>query len=114
MALYESVFIMRQDIPAQEAIKQADKFNELIKKFGGKLVKQEYWGLRHLAYPVKKNKKGHYILLCIDTSSSEVIPELERNYKINEDVIRFRNFKVDKFEEGPTAMMQAPDDVNEN
>lgn len=107
MAFYESVFIARQDIQAPEVHKIADRFSEIVGKFNGKVLKREYWGLRTLAYEVKKNKKGHYIMLVLDTTA-DAVKELERNYKINEDVIKFATFRVEKVEEAPSAMMHAP------
>jgi small subunit ribosomal protein S6 len=107
MALYECTFIARQDIAAPEIHKLADKFVDIVSGLGGKLIKKEYWGLRSLAYIIKKNKKGHYIMLGLDTTP-EVIMELERNFKINEDVIKFVSIRVEKIDEAPSAMMQAP------
>lgn len=107
MPLYESVFIARQDIQAPEAHRLADRFVELLEKHGGKLIKKEYWGLRSLAYEVKKNKKGHYIMLGVE-ASKEALAELERNYKINEDVIKFGTFRVEHLDAQPSAMMHAP------
>lgn len=109
--LYESTFILRQDISAHDVHKVADKFVEILNKSGGELVKKEYWGLRNLAYHIKKNKKGHYVMLGISAASSAV-KELERNYKINEDVIKFLTIKVDQLDESPSHMMQAPSDLS--
>lgn len=107
MALYECVFIARQDIPAQDVHKLADKFTEIFTSAGGKLAKKEYWGLRSLAYEVKKNKKGHYIMLGVE-ASSDAVAEFERNCKINEDVIKYLTLKVEEISASPSAMMQAP------
>jgi small subunit ribosomal protein S6 len=107
MAFYESVFIARQDIQAPEVHKLADKFAEILAKYNSTVIKKEYWGLRSLAYEVKKNKKGHYIMFGLQ-SNREAIQELERNYRINEDVIKFQTFKVEKVDDSPSAMMHAP------
>ena len=107
MALYECVFIARQDIPAQDVHKLADKFAEIFTSTGGKLVKKEYWGLRSLAYEVKKNKKGHYVMLGVEASGDAVL-EFERNCKINEDVIKYLSIRVEEISQQPSTMMQAP------
>ncbi len=107
MAFYECTFIARQDISAQDVHKLADKFTDIFKDLGGKLIKKEYWGLRSLAYVVKKNKKGHYIMLGVE-APSDAVKEFERNCKINEDVIKFLSIKVEHLDDTPSAMMQAP------
>jgi small subunit ribosomal protein S6 len=109
MALYECIFIMRQDIAAQDVHRLADRFIEMIKSLGGDVLKREYWGLRTLAYIVKKNKKGHYIMLGVSASDS-VVKELERNFKINEDVIKYLTIRVESIDEAPSHMMQSPAD----
>ncbi|MDJ0942918.1 MAG: 30S ribosomal protein S6 [Kiloniellales bacterium] len=108
MPLYESVFIARQDISASQAEGIADQFAKIIEDAGGKVAKREYWGLRGLAYKIKKNRKGHYTLFNIDAPSTAV-SEMERNMRLNEDVIRYLTIKVDELEEGPSVMMQARD-----
>lgn len=107
MSLYECTFIARQDISAPDVHKLADKFVEIFKGLGGKLIKKEYWGLRSLAYVVKKNKKGHYIMLGVE-ATPEAIREYERNCKINEDIIKYMSYKVDKLDDSSSPMMQAP------
>ena len=108
MPLYESVFITRQDISASQAEGLADQFTKIVEDAGGKIAKREYWGLRGLAYKIKKNRKGHYTLFNIDAPSAAVA-EMERNMSLNEDVIRYLTVKVDELEEGPSVMMQARD-----
>jgi len=108
MPLYESVFIARQDISASQAESIADQFTKILEDAGGKVAKREYWGLRSLAYKIKKNRKGHYTLFNIDAPSA-AIAEMERNMSLNEDVIRYLTVKVDELEEGPSVMMQARD-----
>jgi len=107
MSLYECTFIARQDISAPDVHKLADKFIEILKGLGGKLIKKEYWGLRTLAYVVKKNKKGHYIMLGVE-ATPEAIKEYERNCKIHEDIIKYMSYKVEKIDEAASPMMQAP------
>ncbi len=107
MAFYECTFIARQDIPAQDVHKLADKFVELFKGLGAQIIKKEYWGLRSLAYIIKKNKKGHYVMLGV-SAEPKAISEFERNCKINEDVLKYISIKVDKIDEAASMMMQAP------
>jgi small subunit ribosomal protein S6 len=97
MALYEHLLIARQDISAQAVDALATHLKTIVEGEGGKVEKQEYWGLRSLAYRIKKNRKGHYVLLNINAPSKAVV-ELERQLKINEDVLRFLTVKVEAFE----------------
>src|SRR5690349_23733694 len=97
MALYEHLLIARQDISAQQVDALATHLKTIVEGEGGKIEKQEYWGLRGLAYRIKKNRKGHYVLLNINAPAPAVI-ELERQLKINEDVLRFMSVKVDQFD----------------
>ena len=97
MALYEHLLIARQDISAQQVDALATHLKTIVEGEGGKIEKQEYWGLRTLAYRIKKNRKGHYVLLNLN-SPAKAIFELERQLKINEDVLRFMTVKVDQFD----------------
>ena len=98
MALYEHMLIARQDISAQAVDALATHLKTIIETEGGKVEKQEYWGLRTLAYLIKKNRKGHYVLLNLNAPANAIF-ELERQLKINEDVLRYMSVKVDKFEQ---------------
>lgn len=109
MALYETTFIARQDISQADVNKISEAFTGIIKNNGGKVVKNEYWGLRSMAYKINKNKKGHYVLLGLDAPVAAV-KELERNIKLNEDVIRHLTIKVEEIEEGPSAIMNSSKD----
>lgn len=106
MPFYESVFIARQDIAAPQAEALADTFTSIIDAQGGKVTKRENWGLRNLAYKVKKNRKGHYILFNIDAPPA-AIAEMERNMRIHEDVLRYMTVRVEELEEGPSAMVRS-------
>jgi len=97
MALYEHLLIARQDISAQAVDALATHLKTIVEGEGGKVEKQEYWGLRGLAYRIKKNRKGHYVLLNINAPSKAIV-ELERQLRINEDVLRFLTVKVEAFE----------------
>src|SRR5690242_8198648 len=105
MAFYESTFITRQDLSRQDITKLADSLTTIVEQGGGKVVKNEYWGLRSLSYRIQKNRKGHYTMLAIDAPAA-AIKEMERNIRINEDIIRALTVRVEALEEGPSAMMQ--------
>jgi small subunit ribosomal protein S6 len=104
MALYENVFIARQDVPATQIETLTNQFAELVTGMGGTVSKKEYWGLRSLTFRIKKNRKGHYTLLNIDAPPAAV-KELERTMSINEDIIRYLTVRVDALEEGPSAVV---------
>jgi small subunit ribosomal protein S6 len=105
MPFYESVFIARQDISPAQAEALADTFTGILKERGGDVTKREYWGLRSISYRIKKNRKGHYIFLNVDAPPAAV-QEMERNMRLNEDVLRFMTVRVDELEAGPSMMMQ--------
>jgi small subunit ribosomal protein S6 len=106
MPLYETVFIARQDISAPQVETLTEELSNIIVQGGGTVSKKEFWGLRNIAYRVKKNRKGHYVLLNIDAPSAAV-KEMERQMSINEDVLRTLTVRVEELEEGPSAMMQS-------
>jgi len=108
MPFYENVFIARQDVSAAQVEALAESFAGIVAQAGGKVTKREYWGLRNLAYRVKKNRKGHYMLFNLDAPPAAV-NELERNMRINEDVLRYLTVRVEALEEGPSAVMQNRD-----
>jgi small subunit ribosomal protein S6 len=105
MAFYETVFIARQDISSAQAEALAETYTQMIVDNGGSVTKTEHWGLKTLAFRMNKNRKGHYVLFNIDAPSAAVL-EMERNMRINEDVLRYMSIRVDEHEEGPSAMMQ--------
>ena len=106
MPLYENVFIARQDISAAQAEALAETFANILAEQGGRVTKREYWGLKNLTYRIKKNRKGHYTLFNIDAPAAAV-HEMERNMRLNEDVLRYLTVKVEELEEGPSAMLQS-------
>ncbi len=106
MAFYESVFIARQDVSTSQVDGLTDTFEKIIKDLGGSVTKKESWGLRTMAYRVKKNRKGHYVLMNID-APADAIKEMERQMNLNEDVIRHLTTRVDELEEGPSAVLKA-------
>ncbi len=108
MSLYEHTFLARQDITSQQVETMIEGYRSIIETAGGKIAKVEYWGLKQIAYRVKKNRKAHYTLLNIDAPHAAVA-EMERQMSISEDVLRFMTIKVDALEEGASAMMQKRD-----
>ena len=105
MRLYESVFIARQDISSQQVESMADEFAGIITNAGGQIHKREYWGLRSLAYRIKKNRKGHYIMFNLETDGA-TLKEYERIMGLNEDVLRFLNIRIEEVDEAPSIIMQ--------
>ena len=108
MALYEHVFLARQDMSAQQVDALIEQYKGVIESFGGKVGRIENWGLKSLTYRIKKNRKAHYTLLNIEAPSAAVL-EMERQMRINEDILRFMTIKVEELEEGPSAMLQKRD-----
>ena len=112
MRLYESVIIARQDISATQVETLINEFSAIIENGGGSIKKREYWGLRSLAYRIKKNRKGHYVMLNIETNS-ETLNEYERIMGLNEDILRFLNIRIEEVSEEPSIMMQAKSERSE-
>jgi len=106
MPLYESTFIARQDISSADVDKLTERFSGIIAANGGKIVKTEYWGLRSLAYKVKKNKKGHYVMLGLD-APAVAVKEMERNLGLDEDIIRHLTVCVTEIEKGQSPIMSS-------
>jgi len=104
--LYESVYIARPDISATQVEALTADMTKILEENGGKVTKDEYWGLKSLAYRIKKNRKGHYSLLNIDCPPA-ALSEMERNMRIHEDVLRYMSIRVDEHEEEPSVMMQS-------
>ena len=106
MAFYEHVFIVRPDLTEAQVKTMTGDFAKILKKGGGKLAKEEYWGLRTLAYQIKKNKKAHYVMFNID-GPHPAIAEMERHQRLDDNVLRIMTIRVDELEEGPSVMMRA-------
>jgi small subunit ribosomal protein S6 len=104
MPFYECVLIARSDITPQQVEGLADQMAAVISEGGGSVGKKEYWGLRNLAYRIKKNRKGHYLLMNID-APPPAVAEMERQLRLNEDVLRFLTVRVEALEEGPSAII---------
>ena len=106
MPLYESTFIARPDISSQQVDGLAEQFREILTEAGGEVAKTEYWGLRSLAYRIKKNRKGHYYFMNID-APAEAIDAMERTMRINEDVIRYLTVRVEEHDPNPAPLTQS-------
>ena len=106
MSLYESTFIIRHDMSTQQVEQLASTYTEIIKNNGGEVTKTEHWGLKTLAYRIKKNRKAHYVFFNVDAPSA-AMQELERNLRLNEDVLRYLTVRVDELDPEPSPMMQA-------
>ncbi len=109
MALYEHIFLARQDVTQQQVEALTEQLKSKIASLGGAVTKVEPWGLKSLAYRIKKNRKAHFTLLNV-AAPSEAIAELERTLSINEDVIRFLTIRVNEHETGPSAMLRKRED----
>ncbi len=108
MPLYEHVFLARQDLSQAQVDTLAATATEIVEAHQGKVTKTEAWGLKNLAYKIKRNRKAHFVLLNIDAPAGTVL-ELERQTQINEDILRYMTVRVDEHEEGPSAQMRKQD-----
>jgi small subunit ribosomal protein S6 len=105
MALYEHVFLTRQDVSGQRVDELVEQYKGVIDAAGGKVAKTEYWGLKSLAFRINKNRKAHYTLMNLDAPHA-AIAEMERQMGLNEDVLRYLTVRVDELEEEPSVQMQ--------
>ena len=109
MPLYEHVFISRQDLSNTQAEGLIEHFSTVLSDNGGKVVENEYWGVKTMAYKINKNRKGHYAYLRSDAPSAAV-QEMERLARLHDDVMRVMSIKVDAHDEGPSIQMQKRDE----
>ncbi|MEI7713437.1 MAG: 30S ribosomal protein S6 [Rhodospirillales bacterium] len=112
MPLYETVLIARNDVTQQQVETVADEIGVELEAAGGAVKKREYWGLRGLAYRIKKNRKGHYMLLALD-AKPVFINEMERKLGLNEDILRFMTVRIDEVDEAPSAVLSRKSDDRE-
>ncbi|QNE31186.1 30S ribosomal protein S6 [Sphingomonas sp. NBWT7] len=105
MALYEHVFLARQDLAQAQVDTMAEAVGKIVTDHKGKVVKTETWGLRSMAYRMAKNRKAHYVMIEFD-APGDTVAEIERQHSISEDVIRYMTVKVDEHEAGPSVMMR--------
>jgi small subunit ribosomal protein S6 len=109
MALYECVLIARQDISAGQVDTLTDEMEKIITDNDGSVARREYWGLRSLTYRMKKNRKGHYVMLNLD-APSEAVQEMERNLRLHEDVLRYLTIRLDELRADPSPMAHGKTD----
>ena len=108
MPLYEHTFLARQDLSQAQVDALAATATEIVEAGQGKVTKTETWGLKNLAYKIKRNRKAHFVMLNIEAPAG-VVAELERQTAINEDVIRWLTIRVDEHETGPSVQMRKND-----
>ncbi len=108
MPLYEHVYLARQDLSTQQVEELTTLLTGILEANGGKVVKNEYWGLKSLSYRINKNRKSHLTLLNVDAPAA-ALSEVERQERLNEDVLRYLTIRVEEHEEGPSAMMRKSD-----
>jgi small subunit ribosomal protein S6 len=108
MPLYEHVYLARQDLSAQQVEELTAQLSGVIGQMGGKVTKNEYWGLKSLTYRIRKNRKAHITLLNVEAPPA-ALNEIERQERLNEDVLRYLTIRVNELEEGPSAMMRKSD-----
>jgi small subunit ribosomal protein S6 len=108
MPFYEHVYLARQDLSAQQVEELTTQLSGVVGQMGGKVTKTEYWGLKSLTYRMHKNRKAHMTLLNVDAPAA-ALSEIERQERLNEDVIRYLTIRVEAHEEGPSAMMRKAD-----
>ena len=108
MPLYEHVYLARQDLGAQQVDELTNQYKAVLEQMGGKVAKDEYWGVKSLTYRIRKNSKAHFTLMNVDAPPAAVA-EVERQERLNEDVLRYLTIRVEAHEEGPSAMMRKVD-----
>ena len=105
MPLYEHIFLTRQDASAQQVEELTTQFKGVIEQLGGKIAKTEQWGVKSLSYRLRKNRKAHFTLFNVDAPAA-ALNEVERQERLNEDIVRYITVRVEEHEEGPSAMMR--------
>src|SRR5689334_20643193 len=108
MPLYEHVFLARQDASPQQVEELTAQFKGVVEQLGGKVTKTEQWGVKSLSYRLQKNRKAHFVLFNLDAPPAAVV-EIERQERLNEDILRYITVRVEELEEGPSAMMRKVD-----
>ena len=108
MPLYEHIFMARQDVTPQQVEAMVDQYKGVIEQNGGTIDKTEMWGVKSLAYRIKKNRKAHFTMFNLN-APAPAVAEMERQMRINEDILRFMTIKVEELETEPSVMMQKRD-----
>ena len=108
MPLYEHVYLARQDVTAQQVVELTAQFKGVIEQMGGTVAKTEYWGVKSLSYRLRKNRKAHFTLMNVEAPAA-ALTEIERQERLNEDILRYLTVRVEEHEAGPSAMMRKAD-----
>jgi small subunit ribosomal protein S6 len=108
MPLYEHVYLARQDVTAQQVEELTAQFKGVIEQMGGTVAKTEYWGVKSLSYRLRKNRKAHFTLMNVEAPAA-ALTEIERQERLNEDILRYLTVRVEEHEAGPSAMMRKAD-----
>ena len=108
MPLYEHVYLARQDLSTQQVEDLTTQFKGVIEQMGGTLAKTEYWGVKSLSFRMRKNRKAHFTLMEVDAPAA-ALNEIERQERLNEDILRYLTLRVEELEAGPSAMMRKAD-----
>jgi small subunit ribosomal protein S6 len=108
MPLYEHVYLARQDVTAQQVEELTAQFKGVIEQMGGTVSKTEYWGVKSLSYRLRKNRKAHFTLMNVEAPAA-ALTEIERQERLNEDILRYLTVRVEEHEAGPSAMMRKAD-----
>jgi small subunit ribosomal protein S6 len=108
MPLYEHVYLARQDLSQQQVEELTAQYKGVLEQMGGKVAKIEYWGVKSLTYRIRKNRKAHFTLMNVEAPPA-ALGEIERQERINEDVLRAMTVRVEELEAGPSAMMRKAD-----
>src|ERR671911_2568940 len=105
MPLYEHIFMARQDVTSQQVETMIDQYKGVVEQNGGTIEKTEMWGVKSLAYRIKKNRKAHFTMFNLN-APAPAVAEMERQMRINEDILRFMTIRVDALDAEPSVMMQ--------
>ena len=108
MAFYESTFIANQELTTKQVDDLAQNFIDFLKHSGGKLVRKEYWGVKNFTYAIKKQKKGHYVMLAIECPAENILA-YENKMKSREEILKYLNIKVEKIADKPSALAKTAD-----
>ena len=108
MSLYEHVYLARQDVTTQQVDELTAQFKGIIEQMGGTVANTEYWGVKSLSYRLRKNRKAHFTLMNVDAPPA-ALAEVERQERLNEDILRYLTVRVAEHEEGPSAMLRKSD-----
>jgi small subunit ribosomal protein S6 len=108
MPFYEHVYLARQDLTTQQVDELTAQLKAVIEQMGGQVANSEYWGVKSLSYRLRKNRKAHFTLMNVDAPAA-ALAEIERQERLNEDVLRYLTVRVDAHEAGPSAMMRKAD-----